>query len=128
MVRNYKKGNNKRPYLNYDLNVMKAAVDNVKAGMKIGIAAENYQVSCTTLQRHVYGTNKPGRPSVLRAEEETVIADTLKQIALWGIGFDSFDLKILVKYYLDSIGKYEERFKNNWPGMISSAVLKKEII
>ena len=45
MFRNYKKGNCKRPYLNYDVNVMKDSVNRWKAGMKIGLKVEVYEVS-----------------------------------------------------------------------------------
>ena len=61
-------------------------------------------------------TQKPGRPTVLNDEEELSIAEHLLATADWGFPFDGMDIMMLVKSYLDKIGRTVALFKNNLPG------------
>lgn len=111
MPRNYT-----RKTVKPDEQKMQDAVNAVKNGKTLDQAVKLYNVSKTSLWRHVKGTGNVGRPTTFSAEEEAIIADTLQQMADWGIGFSVTDVQILFKKYLESIEREVPYFKNNYPG------------
>ena len=57
------------------------------------------------IQKHM---QKPGRPTVLSEKEELAIAEHLVATAEWGFPFDGMDIMMLVKNYLDKLGRNVE--------------------
>lgn len=66
------------------------------------------------LYRHL--TQTQGGQSVLSSEEEKKLVDRLMICAEWGYPMDTYDLRIIVKHYLDACGRTIKRFANNMPG------------
>jgi len=59
---------------------------------------------------------KVGRPTVLTGLEEETIVSHLLTCAEWRFPVDRFELKIIVKSYLTSVGKTANCFRNNMTG------------
>lgn len=96
---------------------VQAAITAIQEGMSRREAEMEFGVPKTTLGRRLKGpSNKPGRPPVLTAEEETIIVDRIQIMCQWGFPLDGSDLRQLVKNYLDRKGVKVERFQDNLPG------------
>jgi len=106
----------KKEDTNHEFNYAEAFED-VKVGMSVYAAAKKHGVSRTTLRRRIAGgNNKVGGPTILSKEEEKVIKNTLDELAKWGFGFDSEELKRLIQNYLNNEGRKVADFKFNYPG------------
>ena len=81
-------------------------------------ASEKYEVSLGTLshRRNKKQNKKVGRPTALSELEEEAIVSQLLTCAEGGFPVDCFELKLIVKSYLESVGKRVDCFKNNVPG------------
>lgn len=93
-----------------------------KKQISIREAAKKYDLCPSTISRNLkkgkpYQERSYGRPTVLTAEEEKRLADGLLVAAEWGMPFDRMDVRRIVKRFLDSLGKKEETFKDNLPGV-----------
>lgn len=102
-----------------DPEVIKQAVEDVKAGLSLRKCAEKHKLSVTALHRYVKlgdKIKKRGGQTVLSPEEEAVLIDRLGVCSDWGYPVDSLTLRLLVKEYLDRQGKQVRKFKNNMPG------------
>lgn len=53
---------------------------------------------------------------MLSSEEEARIVESLLTLSQWGFPLDRFELRLLIKQYLDRRGVEVKRFKNNFPG------------
>ncbi|CAI6374113.1 unnamed protein product [Macrosiphum euphorbiae] len=99
-----------------DLN---AAATEVKNGISLRKAAENYNVHYSTLQRWVKANGKRrtiGGQTVLDADMENMIVERLVKCAEWGYPMDTMDLRMIVKHICDKKGIVIKRFKDNMPG------------
>ncbi|KAI4472185.1 helix-turn-helix psq domain [Holotrichia oblita] len=67
-----------RTYRDYSEEAMLEAIEAVKAGMSKKLAAETFGVERTTFGRRIVGTHPKavGRPTILTAQEEALIAKT----------------------------------------------------
>lgn len=95
------------------------ACDEVKEGhLSVRGAASKYGFSKSTISDAVNRkhSKRQGGQTVLSAEEEACIVERLVILSQWGFPLDTFDLRILVKLYLDRRGITVRRFKNNFPG------------
>lgn len=117
MGRGYKKSE-RQPHKMYSKDLIKKAVQDVKNGMTFRSAAEKYGVTASVIHRHVKkpNTRKIGRPTVLNIELENMLIDKINICAEWGYPLDELDLRLLVKSYLDILGKTVRVFKDNLPG------------
>ncbi|XP_063216021.1 uncharacterized protein LOC134527346 [Bacillus rossius redtenbacheri] len=61
-------------------------------------------------------SSKTGGQPVLTEEEENVIVAHLITVATFGFPFTILDLRLVVKSYLDRLGRIERRFQRNLPG------------
>lgn len=50
-----------------------------------------------------YKTNKVDRPTMISLQDETLICESLKNLASWGFGLTKVDITKLVKDYLDNV-------------------------
>ena len=107
----------KRKCLEYDAEVIEAAIDAVKQGMSRYTAAKVYGITRNVLFHHLHHLrHKNGRPFVLQPNEEQVLINVINQLTQWGFYMDANDIKILIKGYLDTCDRFEIRFKDNIPG------------
>lgn len=127
MVRTYKKtlshsrnGKSYVPYKSYTDENLRNAIKAVQE-KKISLrdAAKRYGIPTSTLalrakKKSTY--EKAGRPCLLSATEEETFIEHLNLVASWGYPFDFYDLRLLVRSYLDKKGVQETRLTNNLPG------------
>lgn len=108
--RKYKKPNK------YDL---EAAIRAIKARQVTYREAEEvYGINYSVLYRHVSNPNikTQGGQTALSAAEEKLLVSSILTCAEWGYPLDRFDVRCLVKGYLDRRGKTVRRFSKNMPG------------
>jgi len=81
-------------------------------------AEEVYGINYSVIYRHVKNKNikTQGGQTSLRIDEEKLLVNIILDCAEWGYPIDRFDLRSLVKSYLDRRGKKVRKFKNNMPG------------
>lgn len=80
-------------------------------------ASATYGIPTSVLVRHKKGNVKrKGGQTVLTEEEENLLLYNINICADWGYPIDSHDLKLIVKNYLDKLGRTVPRFKDNFPG------------
>ena len=127
MPRTYKPAPGRRSYNRFSqlsADILQNARDDISDGMSFREASNKYAIPRTTLARAMTrspsSTKKPknpGRPTVLNAEEEQFIVNKLLISAEWGYPLDRIELRLIVKSYLDSKGRKEVRFKNDFPNV-----------
>ncbi|KAJ4436072.1 hypothetical protein ANN_18699 [Periplaneta americana] len=108
-----------RPYADYSQSALDAAINEVKSGkLSIRKAAEKHSVDRSTLNRKLKGLHMQsfGRPTALSSKEEHHLLQGIITAAEWGFPLTSFDVRCIVKQYLDKKGATEKRSKNNLPG------------
>lgn len=95
---------------------VKAVVEN---GMSLRKAAEQFNVKRSTLADRVKGkhSKSQGGQTVLSPETERLLVNRLILCASWGFPLTLFDLRIIVKAYLDRRGLTVSKFADNLPGL-----------
>lgn len=121
MPRNYKRNLKSKIYRTPDPENMAKAINAIESkSLSIRKAAAKFSVNYSAVYRRLKrkpGLVKPhgGQPA-LNTNEESFIVSRIQICADWGYPLDAFTLRMLVKQYLDEIGKTVRRFKNNIPG------------
>lgn len=121
MPRNYKRNPKSKLYSAPNPENMAKAIDAVnrkllsvrKAAAKSDV---NYSAVCRCLKRGNASAKSHGGQPALNFNEESFIVNRIKICGDWGYPLDAFTLRLLVKQYLDMIGKKVKKFKNNTPG------------
>ena len=119
-MRNYIRKRGSRPHLTgYTEEDMKRAVTAVRRGLSLGKAAAANRVPKSTLHRKVRNEQqkKSGGQLGLSADTENRIVDIIEQVAAWKVPFDGYDVRLLVKHFLDKEKIKHRRFKSNMPGV-----------
>ena len=119
MPRSYKKKIGPGGYQRYDIRQLEKAVKAVKTGkLSIREAEERFGIPRSTINRKARDLNPGpiGAPPILSDDEEKFIAEGIVKCAEWGVPLTTFDVRLIVKNYLDSRGRNEKRFQNNTPG------------
>ncbi|CAK1581938.1 unnamed protein product [Parnassius mnemosyne] len=118
MPRVYKPDPRGRRYKKYDTNIIQKAVDEYsEGGSSLDTIAKKYQIHRSVLYRHCHKTMKThGGQTVLSKDTEQEFIKYINICANWGYPLEAYDLRLLVKLYLDRLGVNEKRFKNNMPG------------
>ncbi|KAJ8928855.1 hypothetical protein NQ314_018521 [Rhamnusium bicolor] len=111
MVRTYHKtlshvrrGKHYTPYRHYTKEILNRAVQTVKNGSTILVAADQFHVPKSTISRVLLKQNEyenPGRPLLFTEEEERHFVNHLNLVSSWGYPFDLLDLRLFLKAYLD---------------------------
>lgn len=119
MVGKSKKRPGSRPYKNFSNDTLVQAVQDCKNGLSYRKVAEKYGISKSTLQRKIVKKHcQPvGRPTVLSEDDEHNLREGIISACKWGFPLGGFDIRCIVKAYLDKKGIKEKRFKNNLPGL-----------
>lgn len=107
-----------RTYRNFSDETLERAVKAVKCGKSLRTASQEFGIPRATINRHVrqVKTGKIGRPTVLSPEEEEKVTQRIALAGDWGFPLTKFDIRLVVKAFLDRQGKTERRFNNNMPG------------
>lgn len=117
MPRVYKPSGRKQ-YRKYDDLVMQAALKEYENSNKsLATISAKYNIPKSVLHRHnIKFVKKAGGQTVLNADVEKQIVEDLNNCAEWGFRLNIYNLRILVKGYLDGAGINIKRFKDNLPG------------
>ncbi|XP_037045724.1 uncharacterized protein LOC119081087 [Bradysia coprophila] len=121
MPRKYKPNLKNKIYRRADPENMSKAIHAIESkSLSIRKAAAKYNINYSAVFRRLKrlpGSIKAhgGQPA-LNANEESFIVHRIQICADWGYPLDAFTLRMLVKQYLDELGKVIKRFKNNVPG------------
>ena len=101
----------------YEKRAIQKAINAIKRGMSIRNAEKKIHISKSVLDRHMQ------TPSIqlkglmaLNGEVEEHLVKRLITCGEWGYPMDTFDLRLIVKSYLDKQGLQINKFKNNMPG------------
>lgn len=117
MPRTYRRPVGARKYKDYTDENLAKAVDAVRNGLSLRQAAEQYCISRTAITTAVRGKpNKVGRPCILSAGEEQQLVECVTLSGDWGFPLSTFDIRLIVKGFLDRSGRTEKRLTNNMPG------------
>lgn len=118
MPRVYKPNRHGKQYAPTDLAKINEAKVAVQEGLSIRAASTKFGVAYSVLQRRLKNpdTKTPGGQTTLSLEEEAILVERIVLCAEWGYPIDSYDLRLIVKGFLDRRGKVVPKFKNNLPG------------
>lgn len=118
MVRTQKKVLGSRKYRNFSNDQLIKAVEAVRSGLSLRKAEEQFGVPRCSINRAINGKNtgKVGRPFVLNENDQNALAMCLCSAGDWGFPLTLYDIRLIVKAFLDRSGRNEYRFKNNMPG------------
>lgn len=119
MPRKYTRTPGARRYADYDPKNVEKAVNDIKAGLlSIRGAAEKYEVDKMKLYRCLRGKHqkKYGGQTILTSVEETDLTKKLLIAGEWGFPMTTWDVRSIIKNYLDRQGRTIRTFKNNMPG------------
>lgn len=111
-----------RPYKPYSDNVMhQCLADIMEKKLTTRKAAETYGISRSSILlklRAIRENNVAllGRSCVFTSEEEKSFVQHAVKLSEFGFPISTFDLRCIVKLYLDSCGRNEVRFSGNFPG------------
>ena len=120
MPRNHTRKTGSRPYKTaYTAENLVKAMEEVKRGVSYRKAAQRNNVPHSTLSDKMKNLHpmKPGGQIRLNVETEEAIVEILDTLTSLRLPFDSFDLRLLVKDYLDKQKIVDRRFKQNTPGV-----------
>ena len=115
----YTRKRGSRPYLtNYTPVDIQNAVKCVREGQTIGKAAMAFGVPKSTLYRKLNGkqTKQTGGQLGLSEECEEELVNIINQLTDWKVPLGGYDVRLLVKHYLDKRCVIHKRFANNLPG------------
>ncbi|CAK1592462.1 unnamed protein product [Parnassius mnemosyne] len=123
MPRNYKKRIGSRNYKNYSAETLRqclASIENKeitqrKASEKYGIPRRTI-INQLRLLRSKMPSRPPGAPTTFSSEEEALFVDCILRLSEYGFPLTIFDLRIVIRTYLEKIGRRVTKFKNNCPG------------
>jgi len=124
MPRKYTRTVRQKPYTQYSREQINAALADKKAGMSYRDCAEKHCIPKTVLHRHfTFKAKNPGKhmkkqggQCVLSNHTEKLIAESLITCSSWGYPLGIYDLRCIVKSYLDRKGETGRQLKNNMPG------------
>ena len=119
MPRTYLRRLGAKPKRNYNTENLIKAIQAIKVRkLSYRQAAEKYQIPRSTLENKVNLTHPKslGGQPVLTKEEEGDLVHGILRAAHWGFPFTGWDIRYLVKGYLDRCGQKEKRFCKNMPG------------
>lgn len=119
MGRIYKKVVGGRSYQNYKPEKLENAIRDVKTHRKtIRQSAEYYGVPKSTISDRIKNVNvkKVGGQTILSSEEEGRLVVAINLAAEWGFPLSPYDVRMIVKQYLDRRGVNIKKFRDNLPG------------
>lgn len=111
-----------RPYTPYSDDELQQCLSDIQSGkLTQRKASAVYKIPRSTLILKLKAIktnslNLPGRKCVFTQEEENAFVQHVITMCDFGFPLTALDLRCIIKTYLDSSGRKEERFKNNFPG------------
>ncbi|KAJ8910919.1 hypothetical protein NQ315_014253 [Exocentrus adspersus] len=118
MPRQYHRMLGSRTYSDYSPDMLAECLNQVKNGeISQRQAAAQYKIPRKTLYSKLKNKHacKPGHPAIF-SEEETEFEKCILSLSDYGFRVDSFDLRMVIKNYLNQQGRNIRQFANNTPG------------
>lgn len=108
-----------RPYKRYDPLILKAAVECYNTCNKSLVEiARQFNITKSVLHRHVTRKMKShGGQRSLSEETEEYIIQYINICSEWGYPLDTYDLRVIIKGYLDRFRVEIKKINNNLPGV-----------
>lgn len=119
MVRVYKRRPGSRNYQNYSEETLLRCLTDIQNGrMTLNHAHKEYNIPKSTLSRKMRGifSGPVGRPCVFKPDDEKLLAESIITASEWGFPLSCYEIRVIVKQFLDRNGIQEPRFRNNIPG------------
>lgn len=120
MPRTYKRQPGCRRYCDYSEEKLNKCLEAIKSNeMSQRQAAVFYDIPRRTLinkLKNHKNPRKPGYQQIFSKEEEDMFKKCLIGCCDFGFPLSTFDLRMIVKSYLEKTGRTVKRFKNNVPG------------
>lgn len=119
MPRNYVRLLGARKYADYTKEKLQACLNAIKNGeLTQRKAAAVYNIPRSTLKNKLKGlhSNKPGQPPIFTHDQEMKFVDCCITMGEYGFPVDPFELRCIIKLYLERQGRKVRKFKNNMPG------------
>ena len=87
--------------------------------MSISKASKLFKISYGTIWNKVNGkhSGKIGSQCYFSSTQEKFVVDSIEQLADWKVPFDTYDIRCLLKHYLDRTGTIHNFFKDNMSGI-----------
>lgn len=104
---------------NYTVETINEALEKIKSGaMTQREAARIYKIPRSTLKYKLQGKHdkKTGRPPVFSSEEENLFIQHILAVSELGLPVSLYDVRCIVKQYLDKSKRNVPTFSNNMPG------------
>lgn len=118
MPRVYKRDLSSCRYVPYTATKLQAALDAIRGGITQREASIRYGIPRSTLKNKLHGrhSKKAGGQTILTTEEEEAFTKYCMTMSTFGFPLDTWDLRCIVKSYLDRQGRILRQFHNNLPG------------
>ena len=115
MARTYKKTHGSRNYRAYTDSSLQAALNDIRhKGLPQRVAAVRYNIPRSTLKNKLKGAhNKAVGGQTVFTPEEKLFEHTIV-MSNFGFPVDTFDLRMIVKSYIDRRGLAIRQFQNNY--------------
>lgn len=123
MPRNYKKRLGSRNYKNYSEETLRACLASIenkeftqrKASEEYGIPRRTI-INRLRCLRSKMPSRPPGAPTTFTIEEEALFVDCIIRLSEFGFPLTVFDLRSVIRSYLEKIGRKVSKFRDNCPG------------
>lgn len=119
MPRKYVRKAGSRTYCNYSQESLNSALEEISRGESIRSTSKKYVIPLGTLHNKIKTRHSKmaGGQTRLSEQCEDHLVSTISFLTEWRVPLDSFELRMLVKRYLDKLGLIDKVFKDNMPGL-----------
>ena len=119
MPRNYKQTPGSRTYHNYTDETLQKCLSQLKDNkILMKAASQKYSIPYRAIRNKINGwhSKQYGGQKQLSGSFENTLVGTIDELTEWKVPLSGFDIRCLVKTYLDKMDYIDPRFNNNLPG------------
>ena len=119
MPRNYKQTPGSRTYHNYTDETLQKCLSQLKDNkILMKAASQKYSIPYRAIRNKINGwhSKQYGAQKQLSGSFENTLVGTIDELTEWKVPLSGFDIRCLVKTYLDKMDYIDPRFNNNLPG------------
>ena len=119
MPRNYKQTPGSRTYHNYTDETLQKCLSQLKDNkILMKAASQKYSIPYRAIRNKINGwhSKQYGGQKQLSGSFENTLVGTIDELSEWKVPLSGFDIRCLVKTYLDKMDYIDPRFNNNLPG------------
>lgn len=118
MGRVHKRRPGSRRYCDYTSETLEKCLTAIQNGMTQRKAEETFKIPRRTINNKLKKKHslKPGYPPIFTADEEEAFVSCIQSASAFGFPVNEFELRCIIKTYLQRQGRTVKRFKNNFPG------------